>query len=171
VPRDSTTPTWHMKLPRGIAGFRVGEGEVPNSAVVQAGDSILVSAPFPPGLKQVVVTYVVPRDLKTLRVPLDQPTLRLELLVEDSSAAAAGADLAAAAPLTIQGRRFRRFSAANIRSGETAEITFGGTASRNLGWLAVGLSAVLLGAGGYIAARRRSGASGMPDSAANGTEP
>ena len=154
VPRDSTTPTWHMKLPRGIEEFRVGEGEVPNSAVVQAGDSILVSAPFPPGLKQVVVTYVVPRDLKTLRVPLDQPTLRLELLVEDSSASAAGADLAAANPLTIQGRRFRRFSASNIRSGETAEITFGGTASRNLGWLAVALSAALLGAGGYIAARR-----------------
>ena len=160
VPRDSTTPTWHMKLPRGIAGFRVGEGEVPNSAVVQAGDSIVVSAPFPPGLKQVVITYVVPRDLKTLRVPLDQPTRRLELLIEDSSASATGANLAVANPLTIQGRRFRRFSASSIRAGETAAITFGGTASRNLGWLAVALSAVLLGAGGYIAAqRRRSGAS------------
>ena len=160
VPRDSTTPTWHMKLPRGIAGFRVGEGEVPNSAVVQAGDSIVVSAPFPPGLKQVVVTYVVPRDLKTLRVPLDQPTQRLELLIEDSSASATGANLAVANPLTIQGRRFRRFSSSGIRAGESAEITFGGTASRNLGWLAVVLSAVLLGAGGYIAAqRRRSGAS------------
>ena len=53
VPRDSTSPTWHMKLPRGIESFRVGEGDVPNSAVVLAADSILVSAPFPPGLKQV----------------------------------------------------------------------------------------------------------------------
>jgi hypothetical protein len=102
-----------------------------------------------------VVTYVVPRDLKTLRVPLDQPTQRLELLVEDSSASATGAELAAANPLTIQGRRFRRFSAANIPVGETAEITFGGTTSRNLGWLAVVLSAVLLGAGGFLAAQRR----------------
>lgn len=155
VPRDSTTPTWHMKLPRGIASFHVGEGEVPTSSVVQAGDSILVTAPFPPGLKQVVVTYVVPRDLKTLRVPLDQPTQRLELLVEDSSASASGASLAAASPLTIQGRRFRRFSASNIPVGETAEITFGGVPARNLGWLAVVLSAVLLGAGGYLAAQRR----------------
>ncbi len=158
VPRDSTTPTWHMKLPRGIESFHVGEGDVPTSAVVQAGDSIVVTAPFPPGLKQVVVTYVVPRDLKTLRVPLDQPTQRLELLVEDSSASATGADLLAANPLTIQGRRFRRFSASNIPVGETAEITFGATGARNLGWLAVALSAVLLGAGGYLAAQRRRGA-------------
>ena len=155
VPRGATAPTWHMKLPRGIESFRVGEGEVPNSSVVQAGDSILVSAPFPPGLKQVVVTYVLPRDLRTLRVPLDQPTLRLELLVEDSSATATGAALVAANPLDIQGRRFRRFSASNIPVGETAVITFGGTPTRNLGWLAVVLSAALLGAGGFLAARRR----------------
>jgi hypothetical protein len=155
VPRDSTTPTWHMTLPRGIASFHVGEGEVPSSSVVQAGDSILVTAPFPPGLKQVVVQYVVPRDLATLRVPLDQPTQRLELLIEDSTVSASGADLLAADPLTIQGRRFRRFSASNVPVGETAVITFGGAGGRSLGWLAVALSAVLLGAGGYLAAQRR----------------
>ena len=155
VQRDSTTPTWHMKLPRGVATFRVGEGDVPNSAVQLAGDSLLVIAPFPPGLKQVVVTYVVPRDLKTLRVPIDQPTQRLELLVEDSTAAASGPTLVTAAPLTIQGRRFRRFSGSGMEGGEAAEISFGGTHRRNLGWLAVVLAAALLGAGGYIAAQRR----------------
>ncbi len=155
VPKDSLTPTWRMKLPRGIQSFQVGEGEVPSSAVVQSGDSVVVHAPFPPGLKQVVVTYVVPRDLGTLRVPIDQVTQRLELLVEDSSASASGAALATANPLTIQGRRFRRFSAANIGSGETAAITFGGGAGRNFGWLAVVLSAVLLGGGAWMATRRR----------------
>ena len=155
VPRDSTSPTWHMKLPRGIVSFRVGEGEVPNSAVVMAADSILVSAPFPPGLKQVVVTYAVPRDLKTLRVPIDQPTQRLELLVEDSTAEASGPGLVTADPLTIQGRRFRRFSATGMGAGGTVAISFGGTPARNLGWLAVVLSAALLGAGGWIAAQRR----------------
>jgi hypothetical protein len=155
VPRDSTSPTWHMKLPRGIESFRVGEGDVPNSAVVLAADSILVSAPFPPGLKQVVVTYAVPRDLKTLRVPIDQPTQRLELLVEDSTAEATGPALVTADPLTIQGRRFRRFSATGMGAGGTVAISFGGTRARDLGWLAVVLSAVLLGAGGWIAAQRR----------------
>ena len=155
VPRDSTSPTWHMKLPRGIVSFRVGEGDVPNSAVVMAADSILVSAPFPPGLKQVVVTYAVPRDLKTLRVPIDQPTQRLELLVEDSTAEAAGPGLVMADPLSIQGRRFRRFSATAMGAGGTVAVSFGGTPSRNLGWLAVVLSAALLGAGGFLAAQRR----------------
>jgi hypothetical protein len=155
VPRDSVMPTWRMRLPRGIVSFQVGEGDVPTSAVARAGDSLLVHAPFPPGLKQVVVTYTVPRGLGTLRVPIDQPAERFELLVEDSSATAGGAALTAASPLTIQGRRFRRFSGASLGAGQTAEITFGGRSGRNLAWLAIVASAALLSAGGWIASRRR----------------
>ena len=155
VPRDSA-PTWHMQLPRGIESFRVGEGDVPSDAVRRSGDSILVRAPFPPGLKQVVGIYVVPQGLKTLRVPIDQPTARLEVLVEDSLASASGAALEAANPLELQGRTFRHFSSVRVVRGETAVITFGaagGGASR--AWIAIVLSALLLGGGGFVAARRR----------------
>lgn len=166
VPRDSA-PTWRMRLPHGIESFRVGEGDVPSEAVRRVGDSILVRAPFPPGIKQVVGMYVVPQGMRTLRVPIDQPTARLEVLVEDSLANASGAALAAANPLQLQGRTFRHFSSTRVVRGETAEITFGAPGGgRNLAWVAIALSALLLASGGYLAARRRAGAGAVPESGA-----
>ena len=163
VSRDSA-PTWRMRLPHGIESFRVGEGDVPSDAVRRAGDSILVRAPFPPGIKQVVGIYVVPQGMRTLRIPIDQPTARLEVLVEDSLANASGAALAAANPLQLEGRTFRHFSSTRVVRGETAEITFGAAAGgRSLAWVAIALSALLLASGGYIAARRRAGAGAAPE--------
>jgi hypothetical protein len=158
VPRAAGATTWWMRLPRGVESFRVGEGDVPSSAVRQSGDSALVEAPFPPGEKQVVVTYVAPKDLRTIRVPVDQPTERLELLVEDSLATATGPGLTTANPLEIQGRSFRRFSAVHLGSGESVEIAFGARGnSRRLEWIAIVLSARVLAVGGLAAARRRPG--------------
>ncbi len=166
VSRDSA-PTWRMQLPRGIESFRVGEGDVPSEAVHRVGDSLLVRAPFPPGIKQVVVVYVVPQGMRTLRVPIDQPTARLEVLVEDSLANASGAALAAANPLQLEGRTFRHFSSTRVVRGETAEIAFGvAGGGRNLTWMAIVLSALLLASGGYVAARRRGVAAPAPGGAA-----
>jgi hypothetical protein len=153
--REGAT-TWWMRLPRGVESFQVGEGDVPSSAVRQAGDSVLVSAPFPPGEKNVVVTYIAPKQLTTLRVPVDQPTQRLELLVEDSLATASGPRLVTATPLDIQGRTFRRFTAVHLGAGDEATVSFRQRgAGRRLEWVAIVLSALLLAGGGYLAARRR----------------
>ncbi len=163
VGKKEGATTWWMRLPRGVQSFRVGEGDVPSSAVRQSGDSVLVSAPFPPGEKQVVVIYVAPKDLGTLRVPVDQPTQRLELLVEDSLATATGPGLVTANPLEIQGRSFRRFSAAQLAGGASVAISFrprGG--SRGLEWVAIVLSALVLAGGGYAAARRRPSPARVP---------
>jgi len=166
VSRDSA-PTWRMQLPRGIESFRVGEGDVPSDGVRRVGDSLLVRAPFPPGVKQVVGIYVVPQGMRTLRVPIDQPTAQLEVLVEDSLANASGAALAAANPLRLEGRTFRHFSSTRVVRGEMAEITFGvAGGGRNLAWMAIALSALLLASGGYLAARRRGGAVRAPGAAA-----
>jgi hypothetical protein len=163
VPRTAGGTTWWMRLPRGVESFRVGEGDVPSSAVRQAGDSVLVGAPFPPGEKQVVVTYVAPKDLGTLRVPLDQPTERLELLVEDSLATATGPGLVTANPLVIQGRSFRRFSAAHLDPGQTVSITFRARGTgRRFEWVAIVLAALVLAAGGFAAARRRAPGGTVP---------
>ena len=149
-------PTWHMRLPHGIEAFRVGEGDVPPEAVHQAGDSLLVTAPFPPGVKQVVAIYALPQGTKELKIPLDQPTARLELLVEDTRAGASGAALEGGNPLQLQGRTFKHYSSARVVRGETATVTFGQAGPRtNLAWLAIGLSALLLASGGWLAARRR----------------
>lgn len=155
------TPTWRMLLPAGIEAFRVGEGDVPPEAVQRSGDTMLVTAPFPPGLKQVVGMYVVPNGTRALKVPIDQPTARLEVLVEDTRANASGAALEGGDPLQLQGRTFRHFSSARVVRGETATITFGAPQSHaNLAWMAIALSALLLASGGWLAARRRALAGG-----------
>jgi hypothetical protein len=154
-----TAPTWRMLLPGGVQSFHVGESDVPSSAVRQTGDTVAMRAPVPPGVKQLVLTYVLPRGAGALRVPIDQPTIRLELLVEDSGATASGAMLASANPVQLEGRTFRRFSASRIAAGEAATVSFGAHGgSRRLAWVAIVLAAGLLGIGGWAAARRRSAA-------------
>jgi len=156
VGRTAGATTWWMRLPAGVQAFQVGEGDVPTSAVRRAGDSVLVSAPFPPGEKQVVVEYTAPKELRTLRVPLDQPTERLELLVEDSAATATGPGLATADPLVLQGRSFRRYTAVDLGAGESVAVAFRPQhGARHLEWVAIALSALVLAAAAYLAARRR----------------
>ncbi len=155
VAKDSAAVTWRMRLPADVQGFQVGESDVPASAVTRAGDTVLVRAPFPPGAKQLVLTYVVPGSAGKLVVPIDQPAARLEMLVEDSGATAGGAGLAPGNPVQLEGRTFRRFSATHVAAGQVADLGFRGGPRRNLTWLAVALSALLLGAGAWAAARRR----------------
>ena len=82
---DSTAPVWGGRLPRGATGFQVGEGDVAADAIEQRGDSVVVTAPIPPGRKQVVFTYVLPGGAD-LVLPLDQPAQRLLVLLEDTTA-------------------------------------------------------------------------------------
>jgi hypothetical protein len=167
VPRGGTAPVWRMRLPGGVESFHLGDSDVPATAVEQAGDSVVMRAPVPPGVKQLVMTYVLPRGAGTLRVPVDQPTARLELLVEDSSATASGAMLAAANPVQLEGRTFRRFSASRIAAGQTATVSFGKRGGgRRLGWVAIVLAAALLGLGAWAAARQRGRAVGAKGPAA-----
>ncbi len=158
VQKDSASATWRMRLPAGVQSFQVAQSDVPESAVARDGDTVLVRAPFPPGGKQVVLTYVVPASERRLAVPIDQPAARLEMLIEDSSATASGAGLVPADPVQLEGRTFRRFTAAHVAAGQVADLGFGSRGRTNLTWLAVVLSAALLAAGGWAATRRRPGA-------------
>jgi len=154
VGADSTTPTWSARLPEGIAEFTVGESEVSGSAITYANGRVSVTAPIPPGQKQIVVTYVAPRGLSRLTVPIDQATARLEVLVEDSSTTADG--LSPGQPVTLEGRVFAHFVGDSVGAGRTAVVRFGQTAggAQRLWWIAVLAAAVALGAGAFAALRR-----------------
>jgi hypothetical protein len=83
---DSITPVWAGRLPRGASGFQVGESDVSADAVGRRGDSVVVTAPIPPGRKQVVYTYNLPGGDSRLVLPLEQPAERLLVLLEDTAA-------------------------------------------------------------------------------------
>jgi hypothetical protein len=152
VSADSLAPTWRMRLPAGVTGLEVGESDVSPGAVRLEGGELVVAAPFPPGEKQIVVSYLLPRG-RRLRIPIDQPTARLELLVEDSGAAPVGG-LRVAEPMAIEGRAFQRFSADRLGAGASPELRFGPGLARELWWLAVAAAAAGLLAG-LVAVLRR----------------
>ena len=153
---DSAAAVWSAKLPAGAQSPTAGEGDVPAAAVRFTNGRVEVAAPFPPGLKQVVVSYDLRAGSKTLVVPVDQPTERFEILVEDSTATASGG-FTADEPVTIEGRVFRRYAADSAAVGSNATITFGDTSRSTTPFVggAVALAAVLLGAGAWFSLRRR----------------
>ena len=157
VSADSNGATWRARLPSGIADFVLGESDISPAAVRREGDEMLVGAPFPPGDKQVLATYTLPRGARELRIPIDQPTARLDLLVEDSTSSADGAGVQAGPPLEIQGRRFRRFGAERLAAGAVVTLHLAPTADagRRFTWLIVVAAGLALGAGIVLLVRRR----------------
>jgi hypothetical protein len=158
IVRDSTTPLWWMRLAHGALAPQVGEGDVSPDAVRFHGDSVLVTAPFQPGTKQIVVLYDLAANASEIAVPVDALTGEVELLLEDS-ASVAGAGLREAEPLTIESRRFRRFTAAGVQPGTVLNVAFGRTRTRvPRTTLAVLLACATLAVGAVIALRVRSAA-------------
>lgn len=155
VARDSVTPVWSGRLPAGAEGPAAGAGDVPANAVRFVDGRVEVAAAFPPGQKQVVVTYTLPEGARELVLPVDQPIGRLEVLVEDSTAVPAGA-LQPDEPLTLEGRRFAHFAAGALAAGTRAAVRFGrAPRGRGLaGWIIVGAAALALAGGAALAARR-----------------
>jgi hypothetical protein len=165
VAADSNGATWRARLPSGIVDFVLGESDISPAAVRREGDEMLVGAPFPPGDKQVLATYTLPRGTRELRIPIDQATARLDLLVEDSTSSAGGAGVQAGPPLEIQGRRFRRFGAERLAAGAVVTLRLAAVsdAGRRFTWLVVVAAGLGLGAGLFLLARRRGApAAGIP---------
>jgi hypothetical protein len=133
-------------------------------AVRFAGDTVFVTAPFPPGGKQVVFSYDLPRDVRQVRLPIVAPTADVEILVDDSGAVA-GAGVAEEPALAIEGRSFRRFVARDAAAGAVVEVRLGRRAWFPAREVAIGLAALGLAAGMVLALRRRPGASSPPATA------
>ena len=162
IAADSNGATWRVRLPAGIANFVLGESDISPAAVRREGDEMLVGAPFPPGEKQVLATYTLPRGMRELRIPIDQATARLDLLVEDSSSTASGPGVASAPPLQLEGRTFRRFGAERLTSGVevTLRIAAAGDPGRRFTWLIVVAAGLGLGAALVYFLGRRGAPSG-----------
>ncbi|MDH3497640.1 MAG: hypothetical protein OER21_12840 [Gemmatimonadota bacterium] len=82
---DDVRPVWVGRLPSRLADFEVGESDVSAEAVARVGDSLVVTAPVPPGQKQLVFTYTLPAG-PDLVLPVDQAVGRLLVLLEDTAA-------------------------------------------------------------------------------------
>lgn len=153
---DTSRPVWQGMLPAGAIRLEVGESDVSAEAVYRRGDSLAVAAPVPPGEKQVVVSYVLPRARRALDLMVDQPVERLNVLVEDSAATLAGDALERMGNETIEGASFVRFARNDVAPGAHVLVRFprAGFSAGSLWWVVVGLAGAGLATGLVLAWRR-----------------
>jgi hypothetical protein len=148
VAPDTSRPSWSMALPRGLTGFEVGDGEVSPAAVGLLRDTLTISSPFPPGERQLVVTYMLPAGRERYEVPLGEAD-SVVVLLEEAGARVASPGFAESDSSVIEGRGYRRFIATGVAAGEVA-LRFTdarGGAARLLPLLAAVLAAALVLAG------------------------
>ncbi len=96
VAPDTTRPVWQGLLPAGAIQFEVGESDMSDRAVFRHGDTVSVAAPVPPGERQLLVSYLMPRTMRELVIPFDQPVGRVNVMLEDTTATVEG-------PVTLSG--------------------------------------------------------------------
>ncbi len=120
---DTLVPTWAGAVPRAALHFRGGEGDISPGAMVLHGDSVHVLGPIPPGRgKQLSYSYVIPAGNETLVVPVDQETLELDLLVEDTAAAVSAPNLESLGMQDIEQRRFAAYRAGPLAPGAVVTV-------------------------------------------------
>lgn len=136
-------PTWVGRIPAGAENFAVGQGDVSAEAVRRAGDSVVVTAPIPPGIKQLVFTYDLPGQ-RELRLPIDQPAARLLVLLSDTGAVVTEGPLVRRGTEVFDDTQFAVFSG----TAETAGVM--GFRFTRRGVSAVTATAVIAGVAGLL---------------------
>lgn len=143
-----TQGTWRVALPAGARDPQSSGGDLPAEALQFSDGVVTLQAPFPPGSRQLALSYLMPRAAP-IEVRVAEPTARMELLVEGGGATVTSDALAAEAPVTLEGRSFQRFVGGPIPAGNQVTVRFGGDGlGGRSGQLALlGLAAVALALG------------------------
>ena len=128
IGRDSLTPVWSAPLPKGATGFTAGQGDVSASSLQRRGDSVVLLAPFSPGVKQLSFTYSLDQRAFPIDFTLDKQIGLLEVLLEEPGAQVRSPSLRSQGNATTQGRTFKRFLAQNPPAGERVRIDVPSTA-------------------------------------------
>jgi len=146
---DTSTPVWHGALPPGAFQLEVGQSEVGARAVYRRGDSIAVAAPIPPGEKQILISYLVPGSMAYLALPVDQPIVRMSVLLEDTTATISSGQMELRGMEEVGDAWFNRYEAAAVPPSTLVAVRFE-TPSVSPGaivkWLVVGVAALALAA-------------------------
>ena len=123
ITKDTLVPTWAGRVPARAGQFQGGQGDISPEAMVFRNDSIYVLGPIPPGpVKQLSYGYSLPAGVRTLAIPIDQPTTELNLLVEDTAATVTAPKLESLGVQEIEQRRFAAYRAGPLAAGDRVEI-------------------------------------------------
>jgi hypothetical protein len=119
-----TTPVWSVHLPPGAVAFQVNSSaSIGPRAVAQRGSVVGLFAPISPGVRQFAFTYELPANAFPLNVPLERNTGVLEVMVQEPMASLGGVSLKEVAPVSTEGRTFRRFVAEDVAPGAVLRVS------------------------------------------------
>jgi hypothetical protein len=123
VSPPSGAPTFAAKLPPAARKPLVGQGDIAAASVSFASGEARVTAPFAPGLKQLVVSYELPPSAFPLTLPLGGAATVLEVLLEEMTGRATGAGLTPREGVSVEGRQFQRFLAQDAAASGVVEVS------------------------------------------------
>lgn len=139
--------TWRLALPPDATQPGSGGGDLPAEAFRFEGVNADLMVPFPPGSRQLVLTYAIPAR-RAVSVPVSDAVATLEVLVEGGGGSASGAGLTKEDQVSMEGRTFQRYTAASVPAGSSFAIQRvggGGGSAGRIALLAVAAIAVALG--------------------------
>jgi hypothetical protein len=124
ISADTGNPVWQGVLPGDAFQLALGESEVGTGAVYTRGDRLAVAAPIPPGEKQLLFSYMLPRNDTHLDLPVDQPINRLTISLEDTTAVAVGGGLVLYGTEVVGGTVFKRYDAGGLSAGSMLQVRY-----------------------------------------------
>ena len=133
VAADSVRPLWSVNLPAAAESASVAQGDVTAAAVTFRRGRAEVYAPISPGVRQLVLTYVLRDDVSPVAVAVERPTGVLEVLLEEPRATVDGAGLREVAPGNIEGRQFHRYLAQDVTPPAVFRVTMPAMSSPDRG--------------------------------------
>lgn len=123
ITRDTLRPTWAGRVPAGVADLRAGQGDMSPEAILFRGDSVQIFGPIPPGpAKQASYGYALAYGTRELTIPIDQETVEVNILVEDTTAAVTAPGIEALGVQEIEQRLFAAYRAGPLKAGDEVTI-------------------------------------------------
>lgn len=149
-------PVVGFALPDSVAAFEVGDGEVTAQEVARMGNRVLLSSPFPPGVREVFVRYRIPDGASKFRVNPELTTDTLNLFVRQPSPAVTADGLTGPRPFRAESDEFVQYSAYGLQPGAAAGIEWEVPRPSPVDprIAAIVVAALVLAVGAWVALRR-----------------
>lgn len=152
----SGAPTWEFRIPEGATDFEVTEGLVAEGELQLMGDRALFMGSLPPGSREVVVRYRLPADGRDVEIPTVTDTDTFYVFVPEGVGDVRITGLSSTQIVPVDDQRFVRYGGTDIAPGQVVALSWKSGAPPADPVIAGVLAAVVvLGAGGWMAARNR----------------
>jgi len=163
--------TWSYRIPVNAEDIQVGGGDIAPVSTLFTGDTVGVTMPLSPGMRQMVLRYRL--DSLDLSLPLPGVTNELEILVRQPSPGITAAGLIEAEPVEMEpGVAYRRFAAAQLSDSTVSLVGVPGSGGAfRVEYLMVLLGLILTGAGIWAVKRAPKGNAEASDPSPAGPAP